>query len=572
MMQPPRKKRRRRIDDFVVDDDAASISSTADYEPTQTSPSRAGRQLLLTGLFGRQTSPHDEDPETDEEQDPEREASGSLDSPAARPQRGAAVNAAPQIRHYARADIGEVSDLAEDDESDEDEMDADAIQYAPFETQVAGDEQLSQVDDIPECEDIGDLPNVLPEGSDHFVKLVEQVERDGFVPLIDEVLKVEHRSGSKFGEFLFAEAPDYWKDMCLLTLCSMPERVIQELTYGNLKQAYETDAELKAVLDRYQARGKEHPSIYARVCTRDNGELMTIEQARRVVKWLSRYISEDPAVKAHRRCVEAFRRIDSAFRGQWRPAGQKPDRSYLATNSTMRSDARVRNVRLFCQQLLAECDRCEAANKPLKPLLYIGFAAKADRRKRQHEACGQSSNWLATLVQAICNVLWGRGVFKMHFFVICLLHEELQGMAAEMLLTRIPGAYYNAGGGFCIDVAGKSMESIYFKKLSAQDSVDHWNELSEWIDQNTPLVENLDLHRTRVEILQRRKKIAAEAEQQGLTPRQRITKAVSEVKNYYDSCQKLKNDLCWQTEEGRRWVRESEELWGQMKERFPDYV
>jgi hypothetical protein len=139
-------------------------------------------------------------------------------------------------------------------------------------------------------------------------------------------------------------------------------------------------------------------------------------------------------------------------------------------------ECRVENVWLFCRQLLAECERCEAEEQLLKSLLYIGYAVRADRRKLQHEACGKSASWLATLDQTICNILWGRGHFKMHFMVICLLGHKRQGSIAEMLLTGITGAYYNAGGGFCIDVAGKSMESLHFKELTNIQTDNIWNE------------------------------------------------------------------------------------------------
>lgn len=160
---------------------------------------------------------------------------------------------------------------------------------------------------------------------------------------------------------------------------------------------------------------------------------------------------------------------------------------YLVSAKQTRVQSRVDNVEMFSRQLLARCDMSDDQGTPLKPLSYIGYAAGADQRKRQHEACGSSSNWLATLVQAICNVLWGQGRFQMHFMVVCLLSSDGQGMIAEMLLTRIAGAYYNVGGGFCIDVAGKSMESLHFASLTHHQNVDKWNELSEWNSINTSL-------------------------------------------------------------------------------------
>ncbi len=78
----------------------------------------------------------------------------------------------------------------------------------------------------------------------------------------------------------------------------------------------------------------------------------------------------------------------------------------------------------------------------------------------------------------------------MHFFVICLLSEEPQGPVAEMLLTRVCGAYYHGGSGFCIDIAGKSMESIHFRKLSHVEASNRWAEFDAWVEDNTPVNEN----------------------------------------------------------------------------------
>lgn len=81
----------------------------------------------------------------------------------------------------------------------------------------------------------------------------------------------------------------------------------------------------------------------------------------------------------------------------------------------------------------------------------------------------------------------------MQFFVICPLSEEPQGPVAEMLLTRVTGAYYHGGTGFCIDIAGKSMESIHFNKLSHMQARDRWAEHDQWVEDNTPVNENWDV-------------------------------------------------------------------------------
>lgn len=59
----------------------------------------------------------------------------------------------------------------------------------------------------------------------------------------------------------------------------------------------------------------------------------------------------------------------------------------------------------------------------------------------------------------------------MHFFNTCILSEEAQGPAAEMLLIRVLRAYYHISPGFCIDIAGKSMEGNHHSNCSTKRCV-----------------------------------------------------------------------------------------------------
>lgn len=94
--------------------------------------------------------------------------------------------------------------------------------------------------------------------SDRLVELVSAIDTDGYLPLIDAMMTAEHESGSKFGTYLFEEEKAYWEAMSLSTLCSMPEQVVKELICGNLKQAYDSDQDLREKLDEFRERGKQH--------------------------------------------------------------------------------------------------------------------------------------------------------------------------------------------------------------------------------------------------------------------------------------------------------------------------
>ena len=214
-----------------------------------------------------------------------------------------------------------------------------------------------------------------------------------------------------------------------------------ELTYGNLALAVQRDSELRERLEKYKERSKQQPSIYARVHVSQDGSAMSVQDALRLVKWLRRYAFEDLRVVQHEKWRKAFWLIDPEFSKRWsRENTDAGHRRSLMSKSGERSDDRLKVIKKFTHQLYARCQTVDEDSLLSPPLLYIGYALRADSRQRQHEACGSSSNWLASLVQAMCNVLWSRGNYLMQFFVICPLNEEPQGLVAEMLLVGVTGA------------------------------------------------------------------------------------------------------------------------------------
>ena len=360
--------------------------------------------------------------------------------------------------------------------------------------QARSDHVFSQEElEIPDCEDIGQLQDWDKDEREEFVEHVRAIETDGLLPVIERALDFEADAESSLA-IRYENNMQEWTFNSYLTLCSMDKKVIGELTYGNLALAVQRDSELRERLEKYKERSKQQPSIYARVHVSQDGSAMSVRDARRLVKWLQRYASEDLRIVQHEKCRMAFWRIDREFSKRWsRENTDAGHRRSLMSKSGERSDDRLKVIKKFTDQLHARCQAAEEDSLLSPPLLYIGYALRADNRQRQHEACGSSSNWLASLVQAMCNVLWGRGKYLMQFFVICPLSEEPQGPVAEMLLTRVTGAYYHGGTGFCIDIAGKSMESIHFNKLSHMQARDRWAEHDQWVEDNTPVNENWDV-------------------------------------------------------------------------------
>jgi hypothetical protein len=223
--------------------------------------------------------------------------------------RRSAANAASPIRKHARIDLGYVSDIAETyDSHDADELDGEGVEYAPFDTQM----QYGQMDEIPseipDCQNIGILNDPEPEYNGHYAHLASHIETVRFSPLVNAACIAEHESGSKCGSVFVEQARDYWTELFHMSLCSMPERVVKELTSGNLKQAYDSDANLRQTLDSFEERAKSHPCIYVRSLTASAGQPMTTDQAKRFVKWLQRYVSNDLTIRRSKSTASAKRR------------------------------------------------------------------------------------------------------------------------------------------------------------------------------------------------------------------------------------------------------------------------
>ncbi|KAF2870902.1 hypothetical protein BDV95DRAFT_595571 [Massariosphaeria phaeospora] len=387
------------------------------------------------------------------------------------------------------SDVSDCAD-ASDDSTDEE------LDFAPMETQVAvGLQRTLTREDlrVPDLEDVGMLPGEALNEQTSFVKLVKAIDQDGLLPALEAARDAEAASGSVLGKE-YARYPMVWQYHSFSTLCSMHPRIIQELVHGNLVIAANSDADLRQTLDANYERGKVQPNIYARVLTDTSGQSMSSTNAQRLARWLRRYISDDLSVIDNTKHREVFYRIDRQFQKWKRADTARGQRRYLQTDAYDRSDGRLQVIRTFCVQLER---RCGDGGRLSPPLQYIGYAAKADTRERQHEACGKSSNWLASFVQAVCNVAWEKGAYQMHFFVVCLLSEEAQGMVGEMLLTRLPNAYYNSGGGFCVDVAGKSLESMHFAKLAPDQRADQWHEYAQWVKEHTRIYANWELQKQR---------------------------------------------------------------------------
>ncbi len=445
--------------------------------------------------------------------------------------------------------------------------DVEDLVFAPAETQLEDELQRNLTNeeaDIPDCEDIGQFETEYnPYEHEAFERLVKNIEQDGWKPVIMAALKAEAASGSTLGASYIKQS-EIWKLFSFFTMSVMPKQVIQELTHGNLVMAAKTDEQLGKTLNLYLEQSKKQPIIYARVHVSASGEAMSVKDGRVLIGWLRRYMSESKAVTEHETCQEVFYRTDREFQ-KWKLAWtQTGDRRSLRSLDGTRSEARVRVLTRFCDAVEARCRATDEDGVLSPPLLYIGYAARGDIRARQHEACGSSSNWLASLVQALSNILWERGKYHMHFFVICPISEEDQGEVAEMLLTRVPGAYYHNGGGFCIDIAGKSMESIHFKNLTNFERKTRWNDINTWINENTPAIENAREQERHINSSQGQN-------QQSESDKEKLWKYLLRSQEMYEIYQRTKNLPTSKTEKIQEAFRKTKLRWADAQKRWPEY-
>jgi len=145
-------------------------------------------------------------------------------------------------------------------------------------------------------------------------------------------------------------------------------------------------------------------------------------------------------------------------------------------------------------------------------------------------------------------------------------------VVAEMLLSRVSGAYYNTGRGFCIDIAGKSIESIHFRKLTPEQKIDCWNELTAWVHEHTSVAQNWALQEARAKaVKQERASRAEQALRQQILASAETQSTLEDVQKYYALCQEWKDDPNWQTEEAKALVKSSKALWEDMRAKFPEF-
>ncbi len=308
-----------------------------------------------------QASDHDDILQDEDQDSLMSELSHAPSVRLARSERRVVTKTRSKLKRHAES-ILEGSDIS-DFRSESECSDEEELNFAPEEEQLRArvDHIFSQEDlDIPDCEDVGQLESADVGEHEEFVRHVRAIDQKELLPVIRKAIKAEADSGSCLGMRYSAKLKE-WDFNSFLTLCSMDQKVIGELTYGNLFLAVQRDEELRQRLDKYQEQSKKQPSIYARVHVSRDGSAMSVRDTLRLVKWLRRYISEDSSIVEHERCQRAFWLIDRQFSKRWsREDTDAGNRRSLLSTAVKRSDDRIQVVKKFYDRLQA---RCEASDE-----------------------------------------------------------------------------------------------------------------------------------------------------------------------------------------------------------------
>jgi hypothetical protein len=114
----------------------------------------------------------------------------------------------------------------------------------------------------------------------------------------------------------------------------------------------------------------------------------------------------------------------------------------------------------------------------------------AAKRRKGHES-RNSASWLSLLVSDICETQWP-GLYRLKFYVICLILDPGLGQLCEVVFCRYLRAY-TVNGGLSIDWAGKSISSLALPEATDAERDDFWSRKQQWVENNTDFTANVTL-------------------------------------------------------------------------------
>jgi hypothetical protein len=268
-------------------------------------------------------------------------------------------------------------------------------------------------------------------------------------------------------------------------LCTVEPSVLRQVCArdGNLPDLYHSNFVVKKILDKYKKRRDSHASIYIRCLTVEGSQnkRLTVDQAEFLAGHALHYARQDPN---HAKDVCKIDRVFPDKTQEWQRAwSDNGERHYLCTGKNAIDPSRKHRLLTFARVLTKNVQDCRIRDDRHVPMMhYIDYAVKASVCQKQHNAKGESTNWLCVFALTVLTAMGANP--EMHNYTVCLINEEWDGAIGEMLLTRLARAYYFVGG-FSIAQAGASMASIKLPKLDEEQREAIWKECVDWVKRKT---------------------------------------------------------------------------------------
>ncbi|RYN77370.1 hypothetical protein AA0117_g4990 [Alternaria alternata] len=351
--------------------------------------------------------------------------------------------------------------------------------------------------------DSTELPGMALIDVDRYVDLARRIPTDGFLPLIKAGFDDERASGSPLSGIMEdPEFPPVWQGACDRFFCSMNEEVLIETIAGNIDLAYlksrAAGTDVAQYIDKLRDRASYHPSCYVRPLTDTNGSAMSLDHYEQMLDIAERYCERSVAhaTEAYNiDCIadeEESQTTDSQDTTGWSlDDSRKGIRRHLQTSANAFSESRAKCLRAWIVAGRARIRHCRSQGINLAPTIqYVGYAMNAAKRRKGHES-RNSASWLSLLVSDICETQWP-GLYRLKFYVICLILDPGLGQLCEVVFCRYLRAY-TVNGGLSIDWAGKSISSLALPELTDAERDDFWARKQKWIEKNTDLTANVTL-------------------------------------------------------------------------------
>ncbi|KAM3076247.1 hypothetical protein ACMFMG_006245 [Clarireedia jacksonii] len=317
------------------------------------------------------------------------------------------------------------------DNSDDQQLDADAIEIAP------------------------EAPNKGPGGiHDLYARRLADAYSNGIYALVEAALSLEGLPCDNWVRNR-KRSPDvnrFLLGLVFMTAGIDPD-ILKSLICGNIPKAEVNDPVLRQKFRMLKGPDKtrKRPFIYIHYLTDTRGNSPTPNQVVEILQAAQLYIQ---GLGNHKdlESRKLARSIDEAM-----PTDQvlnQGARRYVSGNSQRNTvEQWIRNTKKRMEFEIRRGKGDEALSHPISEVGYAGDLSRLDQHAKH-----QSSNYIMNLVESICRVKFS-AKFKNRQYVIFNIKEACDAMFGEIMCTRYAQAYTSHGGGFSHYAAGRSIQS-----------------------------------------------------------------------------------------------------------------